>query len=225
MASFKLISEKRNDLYYKKYEYKVVFKIPHIGKTRYCKDYNKFKDRIDHLISKGWISFTFDAKRKNIFENFFLWKNKVNLAAISIRLGMHSLSVYSNDLEILKDTATYFQHNHPLYNQAIASTVEGIKYFKRTPPTNYRVYFKPGKVSDDFHNNLRDLLDRYKDSSIQFYPSKSLKFWMGRTVSWGSTWIRDTYNIGYNNESDYTILALTIPEILGKNFKLEKAIN
>jgi hypothetical protein len=222
MASFKLITENRDELYYKKYEYKAVFKIPHVGRTRYCKNFSEFKTRIEYLRNRGWLTFNFDKKRTTIFQNFFLWKSKVDLSAISMRLDINSLAIYSNDLEILKDAATYFEYNPPIYKQAVANAPVGVKYFKRTPPTNYRVYFKSGKVSSNFYSNLQDLFDRYKDSSIQFYPSRSLELWMLKSSGWARTWVRNSFSIGYNNESDYTILALTIPEMLGKNYKLEK---
>jgi len=224
MASFKLISEKRNDLYYKKYEYKVVFKIPHIGRTRYCKDFNSFKDRIAFLRSKGWITsdFTFTKIRKETFENYFLWKSNFDTCSSSIRIDMHSLTIYSNDLEMLKNTANYFEHYHPIYKQVISNAPPGVKYFKRTPPTKYRVYFKNTRVSDSFYHDLKEFIARYENSSTKFYLSKSLKFWLYHNTAWSKNWIRSNDNIGYDNESDYTILALSLSEALGKKFKLEK---
>jgi hypothetical protein len=224
MASFKLITENKTELYYKKYEFKVVFKISHIGRTRYCKDFKALKDRIAFLRSKGWIasSFTWTKERTTTFQNYFLWKSNFNTEGASIRLCMNSLSVYANDIEILKQIAPYFENYQPVYKQAIANVPGGIKYFKRNPPTKYRVYFKNTKVSNDFYRNLKDFFERYENSSTKFYPNKSLKYWLNYNTGWTKNWIRDSFNIGYDNESDYTILALSIPEALGLNFKLEK---
>lgn len=226
MESFKLITENRSDLYYKKYAFKVTFNILHIGRTRYCSDFKAFRNRIAFLRSKGWLrpDFKISKQLQTYIQNYFDWKKSLTNEDIVTRLDLHSFSICSNDIELLKKYAQYFVGAYTIFKTANVSIPQNTMYFKRTPPTKYRVYFKSTRVNGDFYETLNDLISRYANTDSQLYPSKSLRSWLKYT-GYSKTWIRSNYSIGYNNEADYTILALTIPEVLGSNFKLEKSGN
>lgn len=226
MVSFKLITENRAELYYNKYEYKVILKIPQIGRTRYCSDYTAFKNRIEFLRSKGWLraDFKLNNTNKTFIRNYFEWRKTINKKEVFVRLDIDTLSICSNNLETLKQAAEYFEGSHTIFKRCNVNIPQGIILFKKTPPTKYRVYFKYGVVGNDFFKTLVDLINRYKNTSSELVPSKSLKRWLEST-SYRKTWISGVFSLGYNNESDYTMLALTIPEALGQNFKLEKIGN
>lgn len=226
MESFKLITEHRSNLYYKKYKFKVTFAIPHIGRTRYCSDFKAFRNRIELFKSKSWVrsDFRISKQLQTNVQNYFDWKKSLKDDEILVRLDLHKFSICSNDINLLKEYANFFQDVDTVFKTANVNVPQGTMYFKRTPPTKYRVYFKFAKVGNDFYKTLTDLFDRYDNTSSKLYPSKSLKAWL-RYSALNKNWIRGNYSIGYNNESDYTILALTIPEALGNNFKLEKSGN
>lgn len=222
----KLITENRKGLYCGRYEFKLSFMIPEIGRVRYCMDYKAFKARIEFLRHKGWISqdFVLNKKLQIIFQNYFKWKPTTKNAGISIRLNRQRLSICANDITLLQHYATFFEGVPTVFRRAINNTPQGVLYFKRTPPTKYRVYFKYTKVDDTFYKTLAELFNRYKNTTSPLYPSKSLTRWIDSTTIYQG-WISGNYSIGYNNESDYTIIALTIPEVLGPKFKLEKIVD
>ncbi len=226
MASFKLLTERRPDLYRKKYKFKVTFSIPDIGRTRYCNDIKSFKSNIALLRSKRWLRGDFKLSKQLLtnVENYYAWKNTITHEDISVRLDINAFSICSNDLNELEKYAKFFEGVYTVFKKADVELTKGVMYFKRNPPTNYRVYFKYTKVSDDFHKTLYDMINRYENTNSKLYPSKGLKYWIKYSI-YGKNWIRGNFSIGYNNESDFTILALTIPEALGANYKLEKRID
>jgi hypothetical protein len=224
MASFKLLPEYRPELYYNKYKYKVVFKIPNIGRVRHGKTSEEVLSNIHALTLRGLVHISPSCQFEDTVKNYFLWKSKTNLNELAIRMNFNSLAISSNNLSLLEDAAKYFSTHDTVYKQAIVNIPQGVKLFKQDPPTKFRVYLKSVKITNESFELILDFITRYKDSSSKFYPNRGLKYWLELYTKYPKKhhWTAHTYSIGYDNESDYLLLALAIPEVLGANFKLEK---
>lgn len=227
MGSYKLITENKRTLYYDKYEYKVKLKIKGIGRARFHTNLESFTKRIKELQAMKWIdsSYKVTANDLKMIDKFLSWKTTVSKPKMTYRVDTNSLTVYANDLKALESISKLFDLAEAKFVRAHAVQPSGVIYFKRTPPTNYRVYFKFGKVENNFYGNLKELIERYKDSNSPLVPSKSLYRWLNKTTAWYTTYVSSSFSIGYNNESDLLLLKLTIPEALGQHFKLEKSID
>lgn len=225
MVSFKLTTEQRSALYYNKYEYKVRFKVKAIGRSRYCKNIYQFNRKIKDLKSKGWMLYDISPEDLLVIKKFLNWKDTVDKSKLMIRLDINSFSVYSNDLAFLRDIHTNLFNLAPAkFSKVYATGIKGVIYFKRTPPSRYRVYFKFTKVSEDFNVLLKEFMERYKDTDTPFIPNKALTTWLENSNRslWYKIHVSQAFSIGYNNESDLVLLMLIIPEVLGQSFKLEK---
>lgn len=225
MVSYKLITENRSALYYNKYEYKVRFKIKLVGRARYCTDIYSFNQKIKDLRNRGWISNSYYPNASNIsnIEKFLNWRNTLDKSKAMLRIDTNSFTVYSNDLSILTDLLNNtFNTVDFKVCRSNATGESGVIYFKRTPPSNYRVYFKFAKVNDNFCEVLQEVLQRYENSGSPLVPNKSLKRWMNKISLWSRNYVSNSFSIGYNNEADLLLLTLTMPEVIGAHFKLEK---
>lgn len=223
MVSSKLTKNFKQTLYYKKYKYKTSFYVKAIGRARVLKTIDEFRARLNHLVDNNWEDPASISKIDFSFiEKFIYWRDNIDKNNISFRIDFNQLSIYSNDLNYLINLESYFNTAPINLKEVIVYpeiSDEKSMFFARTPPTKYRVYLKSGIVNAEVRKNILELINRYKNSNNQLIPSRSLTYWLEKT-SW--MWISQRFNIGYNDEQTYTLLALTMPDLLGKNYKLEK---
>jgi len=146
-------------------------------------------------------------------------ENKTGL----IRVEHNFVSVFSNDLALLKSVEDIKSDIHYDYTQVQTHNFVGVKAFVNDPEHKYRVYFKSKMNEGSFVKQLEDLLTRTKE----IYPSPSLKYWVHgyqdrSTSSWRYRYTNANHFIDYDDESTLSYLAIMHGEMLGKKYKLEK---
>jgi hypothetical protein len=124
------------------------------------------------------------------------------------------MSVFSNDDKVLSDMVK-IQPNAKLVK--ILPSPFGIKYFKKDPPSKYRIYLKSSKISEDTRDSLRAFISRDLAS-----PSKSLSRALASQNHWKWSYVYDGHFINYDEETTLSYMGLMFPEIIGKVYKLEK---
>lgn len=159
------------------------------------------------------------------------WKNtqkKEKKSDITFRIEGQSASVFSNNLEFLRELESL---GFNVDFTAIEDVVPvGIKYFVNEPKFKYRIYLKSKRVSEDFPKKLKNMFDRYKGTGTKISPSPSLNDWLtergtpslGGYLSWKRSYCSSHYFIEYNDESFITIFALTFTGIISRKYTLEK---
>lgn len=219
--------EYRDTDYYGKYCYRVRFTIPAIRYATYEKDFEGVMRRYN--TKTGWKKIR-DADRDDVTENlesykkFIEYRNtmKENKTGL-IRVEHNFVSVFSNDLALLKSVEDIKPDVHYDYTQVQTHNFVGVKAFVNDPAHKYRVYFKTKMIEGSFVKQLEDLLTRTKE----LYPSPSLKYWVQgyqdrSTYSWRYRYTNANHFIEYDDESVLSYLALMHGEILGKRYKLIK---
>lgn len=217
----------RDSLYYNKYEFRMRVKIPCVKYTWYCKkpedldtklqgkfnnwgnvrkeDVNVVRDNLTAL--KALVTLQKEKKKRNI----------------GIRIESNTVAVFSDDLNSLKSLESILGITYSYdYTQVETNPYAGVKYFVNDPAHKYRVYLKSKKVSDTFHIELRDTIQRVKS----LYPSGALKRWLSndgkRYGIWYFRWTSSAHFIDYDDESTLSYIALMHGDVLGKKYKLEK---
>lgn len=223
MESFKLITEEREVLFFKKYRYRASFRCNGINYTRLAKNYNDFFRNYNLRFNKGSI---LTAAQQKTIKNFIDWKNKItsNELEVSFRLEGWNASVYSNDLELL-ETLNNFIKDVRFTEVKLINAPVGTKYFIRQPKHDHRAYLKNLRIPASDFLALRDIFTRYENS---LFPSKTLIRWLNNryiSPSATSVFLYGSHYIEYDEPSMLTLLHLTFPEIMGKSYKLEKRPN
>ena len=94
---------------------------------------------------------------------------------------------------------------------------DGIKYFKRTPPANYRVYMANRRAYESFKDDMNSYLSRTPD----MVPNSTFTKFLNRPTRY-SPHLWDGYYLDYNDDRNLMMLHLMFPGLLGKTYKLEK---
>lgn len=218
MVSFKLRTEHKTKLYYCKFQYKAALTIKNIGRIRDCKNLEQFIKKIEWLISRRYVDTSYlKSIDLDLFEKLINFRVSVR-GKIFVRLDFNKISFYSNDLNVLRNLEKQFPNIEMKFSQVIPSSDDKIMHFRKEPPTKYRLYLKSGKISMEDKSNLKDLIERYSTTENKILPSKKIKKWLENS----SQWIWNSSHIGYNDEKTLTVLALTVPDLIGKAYKLEK---
>jgi len=220
--------EHRDQLYYNKYEYRARFILVGVRYTWYLEnDIQELVKRLDAPPeSYGRIHYDRDEIRENLpkLEKFIHWRNDIKKKKTStIRVEHNAISVFSNDLQELKDIESNIPGVIIDITQAQTSNYIGIKHFARQPRHKFRVYLKSKRVEGSFAESLHNLFKKNKD----LHPCLSLKIWAkgsvnSNQVSWRYRFSSATHFIDYDNESVLSYLALMHGDMLGKRYKLEK---
>ena len=220
-ASLKLKVEEREKLYYSKYTYKAVCRVHGAYYTYNVKSIDEYKEKIldfkrelrrlpvqlsrdlddaDYLDIDSLIRYT------NRFE-----KNNKG----SIRRESNSVTFFSNDLDFLKKAPSTLR---PLKISQAVLLPAGIKYFKREVPAPYRVHFKETRISIELVDDIRNYVE--KTSGVE--ASSSLNMWLHRPYRWNQVYVSKSFFINYTDPSQLTMMHILFPEVIGKNYKLEK---
>lgn len=189
--------EVRNIPYFNKYSYRATLHI--FGIRRYYK-----KDRNDSVITKfnEW---------KN--ENFSIKKN------CKIRIEGDSVSVFSNDLDILLSLNDFYDDkNNVIITQTIHNpNYREIKYFVRQPKHKYRMYLKSTRITTNVYNAINSLIQDHKDDVYPSYPlTRALRSSLNRYLYDGGCYI------DLDDEGLVTFILLKYDYLFNKVLKLEK---
>lgn len=218
----------RDSDYYGKYKYRVRFSIEGVRYAMYEKNFDGLMKRYNTIT--GWRKIK-DADRSVVTDNlealgkFIDFRNmlKENNTGL-VRIESSRISIFSNDLELLKTSESIKNGIFYDYTEAQTNNFVGIKSFVNDPKHKYRVYLKSKMIQESFVTQLDDLFKRSKE----LYPSPSLKYWLqgynnnAPSWSWRYRYTNCNHFIDYDDENMLSYLALMHGEFLGKRYKLEK---
>ena len=143
-----------------------------------------------------------------------------------IRKSHIAFTVYTNKVEIIEELYDIIDTNDKFYKvktdfTEVAEIVpEGVMYFVKTPPGNYRAYFKEiygAPIS------LKEELIEFFDNSKSFRPSGLLKRSLyNKRFNFRNFWVEKQHYFDCDNEEDISYFMLMYPEIVRKIYKLEQ---
>jgi hypothetical protein len=199
MGSLKLKVEIRPSLYYKKYKYRALIKIPNARgfPTRWGRSVPGHKEMLTTI-------------RTFIGEN---------IEGNSCRYTYSGISFYSNDLDAVNAFyALSSTHSKEIFEAEIGP--QGIKIFKKDPPAKYRAYLKDKKIE----STVRDELCEFFVNNTKLKPNGPLYRFVRpeNTYRFSHTWIYSGQYFDYDDPAILTYMTLLFPGIIGKTYKLEK---
>ena len=227
MASLKLVTEKRNALYFGRYQYRARCKVHGAVYTYYTKSIEEFKSKMAkraerppnqiEIMSIDWKR-RIDLIDYDQLDRYFSWRKNNDPEGYMCRIQGNSISFFSDDLELLK-TLSILDKNIEI---SIADVVEkNTMYFKKTPNFKYRTYFRGKRVPDGFRDDIKYFMERY-DNVARICPA--LKRMINATVgnrNWYN-YLHSSYYVDYNDESTLTLLHMFFGSMLAKTYSLEK---
>jgi hypothetical protein len=219
----------RDDDYYGKYKFRVRFSIQGVRYAMYEKTFDELMKRYN--ATTGWRQIR-KQDRDSVTENLESLRKFIELrnsfkenATGTVRVENNSISIFSNDLSLLKSAEDIKSDIYYDYTQVQTSNFVGVKSFVKDPKHKFRVYFKAKRIENDFVKQLGELVKTNKG----LYPSPALKAWLIGTVdtnshswNWRYRYSNPNHFIDYDEESTLSYLALMHGEFLGKRYKLEK---
>ena len=220
LSKLKVNQVDREKLYFNKYTYRGIFETKHLYYIYDAKTIDEYRSNLsqarDNSVRYSWRRTILDDTKIDfdLIEKIITFKRKYSGKNITFRCEGDKMSVFSNDDKVLSDMAK-IQPNAKLVK--ILPSPVGIKYFKKDPPSKYRVYLKSSKISEDTRDSLRAFISR--DLAM---PSESLRRSLASQNQWKWSYVHDGHFINYNEETTLSYMGLMFPEIIGKVYKLEK---
>jgi len=225
MESSQLITETRQILYYNKYQFRAKIINSELASTRNITTIAEFTKRKHHYFTYGIgiakPKILSDSELESIGK-YLTWVNK-HSESVTIRVQGNGVSVFSNDLSLLKTLANIYPSTRFSKVDLLATPVAGIKYFVNQPKYQHRVMIKNSKIKSETLSDILELFDRYDDTVMR--PSKSFLKWLYRVNKWplnAQVYIYGSFYIDYNDPAVLTLMHLTLSDIFGKSYKLEK---
>lgn len=223
-----MITETRQILYYNKYQFRAKINNSELASTRNITTTAEFTKRKHHFYSYGIgiakPRILSDSELESI-DKYLTWVNK-NSESVTIRVQGNGVSVFSNDLSLLKTLANIYPSTQFSQADLLATPVAGIKYFVNQPKYQHRVMIKNSKIKSETLSDILELFARYDDTVMR--PSKSFLKWLyraGRYPLNAQFYIYGSFYIDYNDPSVLTLMHLSASDIFGKSYKLEKLPN
>lgn len=220
-ASLKLKVEQRESLYYNKFVYRAVTTVPGAYYTRKVKTIDQYKDKILNFraYNSRYSTYLPPKVTDEMYDDIEILINYVNDFENNnkgtIRREANSVIFYSNDLDLLKKAHSVTK---PLKIYQADVLPDGIKYFKRNVPANFRVHLKEAKVNTDIKQDIMNYLT--KTEGVE--ASDSLYRWLNLPPRRSQSWSSKNYYINYTDSSQLTMMHILFSEIIGKNYKLEQ---
>lgn len=228
MASLKLVTEKRNALFFGKYVYRARCRVYGAVYTYYTKNIEEFKAKMARrkdekppeyvsIYSVDWSSRA-DLIDYDQIARYFDWRNHADSDTYMVRIQGNSISFFSDDLRLL-ESLTVLDENLEI---SIAELIgNNIMYFKNEPKHKYRTYFRGKRVPDNFKEEVRSFMERYKNIA-HICPAlrRLVNDTMGRK-HWYN-YLHSSYYVDYNDESTSTLLHMFFGSMLGKTYTLQK---
>lgn len=209
----------KNKLFYNKYKYRAYLQYPDICLIRYTKNEKELDKAISLRKTYSFGRAVYECVDKAFLLNLINWRNNTPKGRATVRIDYSCISVYSNDLEIIKSLELL----SPGAVNHVEVQVEGDAgiLLRNNPKHNFRTYFRSKTVPDGFHVELDKFLQQYNKSAC---PTGSLKKWLKTPVlsSWRLRYLDSCFFIEYDDESFLSVLALNFSEYLGKTFKVEQ---
>lgn len=213
----KLKLEYRNTLFYKKYLYSARMKVPGIyWFIRKSHNLKQYEDK--YQLAKRWISYSpYKDEQVQIIIDIIAKSKKDD--SFVVRIDNNNVSLYSNDLSKIEAIVNSLGVKASYFKAELMG--KGVIKFKTTPPAKYRIFFKNGTTTIE----EKRALWKYIEANPEIKPSPSTKEWLQREYSWSPrVWVKSAYHLNLDSEKIMTYLYLRYPDILGENYKLEKAV-
>lgn len=222
MASFTLKVENTNKLYFNKFKYKARVKIQGVNLTYYLNSVEQVEERIEKYLGeqrpyKPMSESYYKEIDIKLIEKYLIWRS-IFKDKVTFRLSQDSVSVFSNDLNILK-SLNAISRDIVIYEAQVLKT--DTLFFKKTPKYTTRTYFKNKRIPNDFLDSLKTFIKNY-DGKPGIFISKTLKrdFF---SRSWHPyIYLHGSVHIDYNDDSFLSVLYMYFPGMVGKTYKLEK---
>jgi hypothetical protein len=210
----------KNKLYYGKYKYRAYLHYPDICLIRYTKTEKELDKAIGlrKTYSFGRMMYE-DSINKEFLLKLINWRNNTPKERATVRIDYDCISVYSNDLEIVKSLES-LSPSSVHYSEIKVEGDVGI-LLRNSPKHKFRTYFRSKTVPDGFHMELENFLQQYSKSA---HPTGSLKKWLKTSgpATWRLRYLDACFFIDYDSEAFLSVLALNFSEYLGKTYKVEQ---
>jgi len=229
MASLKLVTEKRNALFFGKYLYRAKCRVQGAAYTYYTTNIEDFKAKMARRANQHpptHISvYEIDWKRRidlidyDQIARYFDWRDHVDRDSYVCRIQGDSISFFSDDLKLL-ETLKILDENLVI---TVADLIgNNVMYFKNTPKYKYRTYFRGKKAPDDFKEEVRSFNERYHGIA-KLCPAlvRLVNDTIGSRKHWYN-YLHSSYYVDYNDESTLTLLHMFFGSMLAKTYTLEK---
>lgn len=220
MELFKLKVEKKNKLYFNKYKYKAYLYLKGANLTYYTSDIESFNQRYENLKSQYVIkpmSLTYDWIYEGVDVNkiskYLTWRNLFR-DRVHLRVNTDSVSVFSNDLNLLKSLDGIGQ----VSITEVQALDQDVLYFKKRPKYKFRTYFRAKRVPKDFIENVSEFSKKHSNAKV----SKSLRTFLISRNWHAYIYLHGSYYVDYNEESYLSILHMYFSGMIGKTYKCEK---
>lgn len=199
--------------------YRGTLKAKHLYYANGLSSIEDFNDLIDDAIhnQRSWrAKVNRDEIDFNLIEKIIHFKiNRKHVEKCIYRHEGDKMAVFTNDIAILEKLLDICPKSE--FTQLILSPA-GVKYFKKDPPANYRVYLKSKRIEADTRESIIDFLTTRNLAS----GSGTLLRNLNSQRQWQNSYIHTGQYIDYDDESTLTYMSLIFPGIIGKTYKLEK---
>lgn len=227
MESLNWKVETKNKLYFNNFNYKAKIRIVGACYTYYTNDIETYIQRIEkwrdeskkNLYSrvKDYENRYWDSIDISTIEKFFLWRIGHSDKKCITRIQGDCVSVFSNDIDIIKSTA-YISDEVEYYK--VSLTTSDTIQLKNKKHYNYRTYFKGKRVTGDFMDNFNEFTKIYKSNVVSISPAL-IKYMQRQWTPY--MYMHSSYFIDYTDESFLSILYMHFPNMISKTYKLEEA--
>ena len=146
-----------------------------------------------------------------------------------IRIEYNCVSVFTNDIEVLRKLSLIFSENWDQLQitQIVSTSEKNVKTFSREPKHKFRVYLRDMVLRDNLETfyNIKQVI---KTNKKTLFPSHGLDKWLNPKKPknvyqpWHYNYVYSMYFIDYDDENMLSYLHLMLDKVLGKSYKLEK---
>jgi len=203
-----VITITKNLLFYNKYQYKAQLGvIPGAWFIHNVKSLEQYEEKLKDDFWLSLLNKSFKNTDPSSLKNLVLYKQK-HLQNITIRVEGSYVSVFSNDLDILREIETDYKVQK--YYQV--NCIPKVKFFTNVPKFMYRTYFYINKHADN--------------SALIMYLKKERQLGKLKYNNYFDTLDRRRWNmpkcyVDYNDQSVITFLSLVLNGKLKETYKLE----
>ena len=216
-SKLKISQVDREKLFFNQYIYRGIFNSRHLYWAHGVRTIEDYTHVVKDVIfeDRSWRGkVKLEEIDFELVEKIIQFKNKHSDACIYRHEG-DKIAVFTNDITILQEMLS-IQSDVKLTELLLSPA--GVKYFKKDPPSKYRVYLKSKRITADERDSLWTFLER----TDIVEGCDGLRRNLVSSSNYRNSWVHTGQFIGYNEESTLTYFSLMFPGMVGKSYKLEK---
>lgn len=230
---FKVVD--KQNLFFGKFLYKASFTSELLHCTRYAKTVkelenvllNRVRDHITVFVpvdaAANKVHF---PSNKSFLDSFTIWKTINHGPDCMVRIDYKTGSVYSNDLNKLAELETLCKLNNPKIKYTRVNLLANPDtLYRKNPKHKFRIYLRAKNISLEMHDEMAQFFQRH---STTFYPCAALNIWLNATDKkiryWRYRYCSNAFFVDYDNESDETLIRLSMGEYIGKLYKIQRKV-